>query len=195
MSQPRSRNGESTKCYIALGANVTSSFGTPSSTITRCFERLDNPLLGLSRKSELYETPAFPKASDPPFVNAVAELETRLSAGQVLDHLHEIEAEFGRIRETRWAERTLDLDLLSYGSMVSPDCDTYNSWRDLPLEDQLIQIPDQLILPHPRLQERAFVLVPWAEIAPDWIHPVSGQSVAQMGRQLSESDKRDVKRI
>ena len=66
------------------------------------------------------------------------------------------------------------------GGQVVPDRDTWSQWRDLPPEEQARRAPDRLILPHPRLQDRAFVLVPLADIAPDWVHPVSGHSVRQM---------------
>lgn len=86
----------------------------------------------------------------------------------------------GRTRGVRWGTRTLDLDLIACGDAVLPDLTTYLHWRDLPLEAQMQAAPQELILPHPRMQDRAFVLVPMADIAPDWVHPVLDRSVRQM---------------
>jgi 2-amino-4-hydroxy-6-hydroxymethyldihydropteridine diphosphokinase len=71
---------------------------------------------------------------------------------------------------------------------VLPDAATYQRWRDLPMAQQRSEAPDQLILPHPRLHERAFVLVPLCDVAPDWVHPVSGLSVAEMCAALPQGE-------
>jgi 2-amino-4-hydroxy-6-hydroxymethyldihydropteridine diphosphokinase len=102
--------------------------------------------------------------------------------------LHQIEAAHGRIRSGRWAGRTLDIDLLAVGDQILPDAETHRQWRDLSPEDQALLAPDQLILPHPRLSERAFVLVPLADVAPDWRHPILGQTVTQMRDALPPAD-------
>jgi 2-amino-4-hydroxy-6-hydroxymethyldihydropteridine diphosphokinase len=94
-------------------------------------------------------------------VNAVASLTSALPPRELLAALHDVEAEFGRERSLRNASRTLDLDLLAY-------------------EDAVIDEPGGLVLPHPRLGERAFVLLPLAEIAPGWRHPVSGRTAGEM---------------
>ncbi len=101
----------------------------------------------------------------------------------------------GRIREKRWGQRTLDLDLIASADMVLPDFETHRFWRTLPPEDQLKKTPDQLILPHPRLQDRAFVIVPLAEIAPNWAHPVLDLSIMQMLEALPQEDRDAVRRI
>lgn len=101
----------------------------------------------------------------------------------------------GRERGTRWGQRTLDLDLLAMGDLVLPDAQVYAHWRDLPLEDQARRAPEQLILPHPRLQDRAFVLVPLSDVAPDWRHPVLGRTVLEMRDALSPEALAEVRRI
>lgn len=89
--------------------------------------------------------------------------------------------------------RTLDIDLLAMGDSVLPDAETQDRWRLLPMEQQVRATPDRLILPHPRLQDRAFVLVPLADVAPDWVHPRTGQSVRAMLAALPTEDRDAVK--
>lgn len=145
--------------------------------------------------SPLYRTPAFPPGSGPDFVNAACAVGTDLNPVELLELLHEVEAEFGRQRNKRWAARTLDLDLIACGERVCPDPETVQRWVDLPLEQQMKHAPDQLLLPHPRLQDRAFVLVPLNDIAPDWVHPLTGRTVRQMLAALSQQERDAVKRL
>ena len=139
-------------------------------------------------ESRLFSTPAFPAGAGPDYVNAAARIAWSGTPEALLARLHEIEQGFDRTRENRWGQRTLDLDLLAVDDMVLPDRATWAHWRDLPLARQMEASPDRLILPHPRLHERAFVLVPLADVAPDWIHPVLGRSVAALRDDLPPSD-------
>ena len=102
--------------------------------------------------------------------------------------LHDIEADFGRARGERWAQRPLDMDLIAVDQFVLPDVTSFRAWRDLSLDLQKVRTPDRLILPHPRLQDRSFVLVPMADVAPDWVHPVTGLSILQMRDALDPAD-------
>ena len=110
------------------------------------------------------------------------------SPASLLRALHAVEAAFGRSRDQRWGQRTLDLDLLAADDVILPDLATYREWRKLAPDSQKELAPDTLILPHPRLQDRAFVLVPLADIVPDWCHPVTGLTVTEMVSNLPESD-------
>ncbi|MGL5008520.1 MAG: 2-amino-4-hydroxy-6-hydroxymethyldihydropteridine diphosphokinase, partial [Paracoccaceae bacterium] len=100
-----------------------------------------------------------------------------------------IENRFGRRRDQRWGMRTLDLDLVALGDSVLPDAATHARWRDLPATDQARIAPETLILPHPRLQDRAFVLVPLADVAPDWRHPLLNLTVSEMVARLPAEDR------
>lgn len=180
---------------LALGGNATSSVGSPVLTLSFALKALaerDVIILGVS---SLYVNPAFPKGSGPDFVNAVALIDSDHKPAELLDILHEVEAECGRVREKRWGPRTLDLDLIDVAGRVVPDLELYLWWKTLSPEKQSELAPDQLILPHPRMQDRAFVLVPMLELIPDWKHPVSGLTVTEMVDQLSESDRNEVKRL
>ncbi len=182
------------ECFIALGANLPAATRTPTQTLECTLELFEAESLRLVNRSSWYHTPAFPAGSGPDFVNGVVQVRTDLTARAVLDCLHRIEEKMGRTRQNRWEARICDLDLISYNHSVLPDMDTYRSWLSLPLEQQKKQAPDDLILPHPRLQDRSFVLVPMQEIAPDWVHPVSGLSVDQMVANLPKADKDAVRR-
>ena len=177
---------------LALGGNLTSQAGDPAVTLKSALSTLSGVNLTVLKVSRFFQTPCFPAGTGPDFVNAAALVESDLSAPEVLARLHKVEAQFGRVRQTRWAGRTLDIDLIAGGDMILPDRATYEAWRDLPLEDQMKRAPEQLILPHPRLQDRAFVLVPLNDVAPGWIHPVLGLSVAEMLAKLPETDREAV---
>ena len=174
---------------VALGSNLPGPAGAPAQTLSAALKGLGDSGLAVASVSRFFATPCFPKGAGPDYVNAVAILTGASDPARILSVLHRIEAAHGRERDQRWGQRTLDLDLVAVGDAVSPDRATFETWRDLPLTQQMRRAPDQLILPHPRLQDRAFVLVPLAEIAPGWMHPVTGQTVQQMCDALPQAEK------
>jgi 2-amino-4-hydroxy-6-hydroxymethyldihydropteridine diphosphokinase len=144
--------------YVALGANL----GDAAATLRDAIRWLaDLPGTTVYAASSLYRTAPW-EASGPDFINAVAALDTQLTAPDLLVCLHTLEARAGRERPYLNAPRTLDLDLLLYGS----------AGIDSP----------RLTVPHPRMWQRAFVLVPLAEVAPEWVTPEALQAVA--GQQI-----------
>ena len=143
--------------YVALGANLGDPIRTVHDAIVRIGELPDTAVV---RQSSLYRTAPLDSAG-PDFINAVAQIQTRLSAPELLAHLQRLEREAGRERPYRNAPRTLDLDLLLFG--------------DARIDSAALQVP------HPRMQQRAFVLVPLAEIAPSRVTPQSLAAVAGQG--------------
>ncbi len=148
---------------IALGANIPSAAGPPAKTFRAALQALQQGGLEPLGVSPFYETEAWPDPGDPPFLNAVAAFKTRLQPFALLTLLHEVETRFGRKRSSPNAPRELDLDLLDYAGRVEEGA---------------------VILPHPRLAGRRFVLEPLAAVAPGWRHPVSGQTVEAMLKAL-----------
>ncbi|HWA70191.1 MAG TPA: 2-amino-4-hydroxy-6-hydroxymethyldihydropteridine diphosphokinase [Rhizomicrobium sp.] len=144
---------------LGLGANLPSAAGPPAATLKRALSRLAALGVKILRVSSFYESPAWPDPSDPTFVNAVAAVETVLQPVELLALLHGVETDFGRLRSAPNAPRSLDIDLIDHDGRV---------------------MYQGIVLPHPRLASRAFVLVPLAEIAPDWRHPVTGLGAAEM---------------
>jgi 2-amino-4-hydroxy-6-hydroxymethyldihydropteridine diphosphokinase len=151
---------------LGLGSNLTTARLTSSQEVLEeSLKALENHNVRAARRSSWYRSAPVPPSDQPWFVNGVAEVETNLPPRALLEALHAVEAEYGRVRGARNASRTLDLDLLAYGDCVIHD-------------------PGGLQLPHPRLAERAFVLQPLAELAPLWRHPVSGLTAMEMAARL-----------
>ncbi len=183
------------RVLIALGANLPVDEQPPADTLRLALLDLAERGIEIGAQSRFFGTPCFPAGAGPDYVNAAALVHPPKGMGPeaLLEVLHQIEARHGRRRESRWAGRTLDLDLIAWGDSVWPDALTQDHWRALAPERQAREAPGELILPHPRLQDRAFVLVPLADIAPDWVHPRLGQSVAAMLAALPAADRDAVK--
>lgn len=155
-------------CAIALGSNLGDSRKIIQQALVSLSHR---PGIDVVAQSSLYQTVAV-GPPQPDVLNACALLNASLSAHDLLDHLLDVERHFGRVRCERWGPRTLDLDLLFYG--------------------QAIITETTLHIPHPRLRERAFVLIPLAEIAPDWHDPLSGQAIRSLCQAVDSAGVRSL---
>ena len=174
---------------VALGSNLHSEQVSPTEALQTAVTKLESAGAVIRSRSAVYKTPAYPAGAGPDYANAVVDLAAHWSPREAITVLHEIEAEMGRRRRDRWESRHIDLDLIAVGEDIRPDLATLRLWMDLPAEQQQQKAPEQLVLPHPRLHERAFVLVPLAEIAPDWRHPVLRRSAVELRDALPEADR------
>lgn len=161
---------ECSTAYLLLGGNL----GDREENLKRAIELLNEKIGKLTAVSSLYETAAWGKTDQPAFLNQAVALQTNLSALEVLDHALTIEQELGRVRKDKWGERLIDIDLILFG-------------------DEIINVPDKLQVPHPHMQHRKFVMEPLAEIAPDVIHPILGETILAMSRNIE--DPLEVKKI
>lgn len=152
---------------IGLGANLPHpEYGPPAHTLEAALAALGERGIGVARRSRWFASPPWPASlsGQPWYVNGAAALETDLAADDLLRTMHEVEWAFGRVRMERWAPRRIDLDLIAHGDATAPVTGAHGV----------------AALPHPRMAERAFVLLPLKDIAPDWRHPVTGLHVDQM---------------
>lgn len=175
-------------CLIAIGSNQPFEYIQSFELVKKAINYLGDRKLRITGTSRFYRTPAFPKESGPDFINAVVSAQTELGPEEVIAVLHDVERALGRDRRKRWAPRTLDLDLIDFAGVVLPDHETYRSWAGASPEVQQSKAPEQLILPHPRLQDRGFVLLPLRDVAPGWTHPVTGETVEALIARLDEKD-------
>lgn len=151
-----------TAIYVALGANLAHpTLGAPREVLEQAVATLASRGVAIRRRARWYRSAPVPPSDQPWFVNGIVEVDSALDAGGLLALLHEVEAAFGRARSTPNAARVLDLDLIDWRGAVSRPGETP-------------------VLPHPRMHERAFVLLPLQELAPHWRHPVSGAMIADL---------------
>ncbi|WP_219619819.1 2-amino-4-hydroxy-6-hydroxymethyldihydropteridine diphosphokinase [Neptunicoccus cionae] len=186
--QQQNAREDLSKCLIALGSNLSNEIGASVKIVEAAIDDLSSIGLFPVEISRFFRTPAFPAGAGPDFVNAVVYCETALGAEAVLEALHKVEQRLGRTRDKRWEARVIDLDLIDFAGQVLPDIATFSQWRDLPIKLQMERAPGRIILPHPRIQDRLFVLIPLRDVAPDWRHPVSGATLDQLINAFGEKD-------
>ncbi len=153
---------------IGVGSNMPGPWGAPEETVIRVPLELDRGPVRVARVSSPLRTTPFGMTDQPAFTNAALAIETDLPPAALLSHLQALERRAGRHRGIRWGPRTLDLDLLDYRGLVREE-------------------PSGLVLPHPGIAERPFVLIPLIQIAPEWRHPVTGLTAAQMLAKVAPS--------
>lgn len=142
--------------YILLGSNL----GESKQNLVRANQLIKNTIGSIDRKSSLYKTAAWGKTDQAAFINQVILVRTKLNAREFLQELLAIETQMGRVRINKWEPRVIDLDILFYGK-------------------QILQEED-LVIPHPQLQNRKFTLIPLVEIAPNFVHPVLKKNMEEL---------------
>lgn len=154
---------------VALGSNLPGEYGTPRAALLTAIERLKTQNLRVVKTSRIFETAPVPVSDQPWYANAVVQIETHLSPADLLRELCAVEHAMGRVRTERNAARIIDLDIIAYNDI------TLNT--------------DNLTIPHPRMHERAFVLHPIKDIAPNWIHPVTKTKISDLVAALPRDQK------
>lgn len=149
--------------YLALGTNL----GDRRANLRAAIAALP-PAVVVTAESRIYETPPWGVLDQPAFLNMVVRGETGLAPQPLLEHVKQLELELGRRESFRWGPRLIDIDILFYGDLILDST--------------------SLVIPHPRLQERAFVLVPLAELAPDLFHPVLKKTIRDLLSSVNPID-------
>ena len=149
--------------FLLLGSNL----GNRQGYLQKAIDLIETELGTVAKKSSIYETEAWGKTDEPNYLNQVVQVNTMLSARQVLDNILQIETRMGRVREEKWGSRIIDIDILFYGQ-------------------DIISEPG-LIVPHPELHNRRFTLEPLSEIAPDLEHPILKKSIFQLKIELKDN--------
>jgi 2-amino-4-hydroxy-6-hydroxymethyldihydropteridine diphosphokinase len=151
------------EAYLLLGSNLGDSKKYLSDAIIQITDLVGEP----SGKSSLYQTASWGKTNQPDFINQVIRVQTNLEPQQLLTTILVIEENLGRKRTEKWGSRTIDIDLLFYGSQIIRE--------------------ENLVVPHPFLHERRFTLLPLLELNPDLVHPVLNQTIKQLYQQLNDN--------
>ena len=175
------------KILVGLGANCPGPWGSPAHTLRRALAEIERRRVAVEAVSLLYETKALGAARQPPYVNQVALIATRLPAPSLLRLLKEIERESGRRGGRPWGARTLDLDIIDYKGLIVG--------RPKVLKGVPRERVRPLVLPHPQLEHRPFVLKPLLDVAPDWRHPVTKTSAKELWRRVNKRGQGSVLKL
>lgn len=151
------------RCFLGLGSNL----GDSTKLLNSAYSKIENDYTKIINKSSIYTTPAWGLEDQPDFKNSVVEISTTYSLQMLLKHIQKIELDLGRERKIHWGPRTIDIDILF-------------------VENQQIY-QDNLIVPHPYISEREFVLEPLCEIAPHFIHPTFNKSIRYIYEEFKKS--------
>ena len=161
--------------YLNIGSNLPSEVGDRETNILKSINCLKNLKINLIKISSFYETPSYPNYSDPKFINLCVKLETNLNAIELLNEIKKIEIKLGRKRLNKNEPRTCDIDIIDFNGEIIKN--------------------DELIVPHPRLHVRNFVIYPLKEIEPNWSHPISNKNIDSFFQELDKNSHNEITRL
>ena len=161
--------------YLNIGSNLPSKEGGRENNILKAITYLKKLKLNLIKISSLYETPSYPNNLDPKFINLCVKLESDLKASELLNEMKKIEKKLGRTRIKKNEPRTCDIDIIDFNGEIIRN--------------------DELVVPHPRLHQRNFVIYPLKEIEPNWFHPIFNKNIDSLFQELDKSFHNEITRL
>ena len=181
---------------VVLGSNLSSEFGNSAETLKKCVSEIRSySAIQSLFESNWYISSSFVDEKEPKYVNVGIQLNTNLNPKDLLNYTSCLEKRYGRKREKRWEPRTCDIDILLCEQLILPNKAHFEKWLKLDFSDQIKVSPNELILPHPRLQERTFFLRPLIDLQPDWIHPFLGIKAKEMLDSLPPNELENIQEI
>ena len=181
---------------LVLGSNLSSEFGNSAETLKECVEDIRSyPAIESLSESTWYISSSFLDEREPKYVNVGIRLSTNLKPIELINLTSALEKKFGRIRQRRWEPRTCDIDILLCNQLILPSKARFKQWLTLDFSDQKKLVPNELILPHPRLQERTFFLKPLNDLQPNWIHPFLKTKAKEMLDSLPPNELENIEEI
>ncbi len=157
---------------VVLGSNLPSEFGNSAETLKKCVDEIKhNAGIESLMESNWYISSSFLDKREPKYINVGVRFSTDLNPRELIKFTSGLENKYGRKRNKRWESRTCDIDILLCDQQILPSRDHFVKWLKLDFSDQIKLVPNELIIPHPRLQERTFFLKPLNDLLPHWIHP------------------------
>ena len=161
--------------YLNIGSNLPSKEGSRENNIVKAISLLKKLNLNLIEISSFYQTPSYPDNSDPKFINLCVKLESNLKASELLIEINKIERKLGRTRIKKNEPRTCDIDIIDFNGKIIKN--------------------DELIVPHPRLHLRNFVIYPLKEIEPNWLHPIFNKNIEIFFQELDKNSHNEITRL
>ena len=181
---------------IVLGSNLSSEFGSSTEILKKCVGELKSfqPIQSLV-ESKWYISSSFVDKSEPRYVNVGIRFCTNLKPKELLNFTSDLEIKYGRKRQRRWEPRTCDIDILLCDQLILPSKLYFEKWLKLDFSEKIELSPNELILPHPRLQERTFFLKPLNDLQPDWTHPFLEMKAKEMLDSLPSNELQNIEEM
>ena len=161
--------------YLNIGSNLPSKEGGRKINILKAINHLKKLKLNIIKISSFYETPSYPNNADPKFINLCVKLESNLKASVLINEIKKIEKKLGRSRIERNEPRTCDIDIIDFNGKIIKN--------------------NELVVPHPRLHLRNFVIYPLKEIEPNWSHPIFNKKIDSFFQELDKNSHNEITRL